>query len=470
MPICRRYWGLVLLIVTSQLSAVMAEDYRDSIQTFLHKNFDAKNAGMVVGIVDQHGSQVYCAGRLDNGTDQPVDGDTVFEIGSVTKTFTTLLLEDMVARGEMKLDDPVAKYLPESVKMPTHGGKEITLLNLAAQDSGLPFNADNQTGTGAKFFSTYTVPKMYGFLSGFQLTQDPGEKFQYSNIGMGLLGHAMSLKAGKDFESLVVQRICQPLHMESTCITLTVELKSRLAVGHDEAGDPTDNYEMPAIAGAGALRSTANDLLKYAAAEVGITPSALTLLMEQTHVIRHNDARIHNQTDDHSAMPWYDDGVYNPSGSQLLGHAGGTGGYNSFVGFDLEQHVGVVVLTNQTKIHSAMLGWRILQHARLDGLDAEKLMPIREVVGIGAKLDLDQKTKELKITGAIPNSPADKAGLSGELIVHSIDGVATVGKSLADCVSLIRGSAGTTIRLEIVDEEGKSKTVELMRQKYRIDS
>ena len=93
---------------------------------------------MVIGIVDEHGSQVFAAGKLDNGTDQEVNGDTLFEIGSATKTFTVLLLPDMVERGQMKLDDPVAKYLPASVKMPTHGGKEITLLDLATHTSALP--------------------------------------------------------------------------------------------------------------------------------------------------------------------------------------------------------------------------------------------------------------------------------------------------------------------------------------------
>src|SRR3954470_21552385 len=105
------------------------------IQQFLHRNFDNKQVGMVIGVVDEHGSQVFCAGQLDNGTDQEVNGDTLFEIGSVTKTFTVLLLEDMVQRGEMKLDDPVELYLPNSVTVPSYGDKRITLLNLASQDS-----------------------------------------------------------------------------------------------------------------------------------------------------------------------------------------------------------------------------------------------------------------------------------------------------------------------------------------------
>jgi len=160
----------------------------DSIKAFLHDTFDHANAGIVIGLVDEHGSRLFSAGKLDNGTGQEVNGDTVFEIGSITKTFTTLLLMDMVERGEMKLDDPVAKYLPKSVRMSTYHGREITLLNLAVQDSGLPFDADNilETGDdGDNPFANYTVEKMYDFLSRFALTNEPGTKFQYSNIGMG---------------------------------------------------------------------------------------------------------------------------------------------------------------------------------------------------------------------------------------------------------------------------------------------
>src|ERR1700690_56530 len=119
-----RYTVLVWLILSARLS-VAADDYSNSIQSFLQQNFDHKNFAMVVGVVDENGSRIYCAGTLGNGTDQEVNGDPVFKCVSVTKPFTALLLEEMVARGEMKLDDPVSKYLPESVTMPTHGGKEI---------------------------------------------------------------------------------------------------------------------------------------------------------------------------------------------------------------------------------------------------------------------------------------------------------------------------------------------------------
>src|SRR3954471_8304968 len=132
----------VLTAASSQCADIAAFD-AEGIQQFLHRSFDGKNSGMVIGVVDEHGSQVFAVGKLDNGTDQEVNGDTLFEIGSITKTLTVLLLEDMAHRGEMKLDDPVENYLPKSVKVPSHGGKKITLQNLAAQDSGLPFDGTN---------------------------------------------------------------------------------------------------------------------------------------------------------------------------------------------------------------------------------------------------------------------------------------------------------------------------------------
>ena len=151
---------------------------------------------MVVGIVDEHGSRIISCGKLDNGTDQEVNGETLFEIGSITKTFTGLLLQDMIQRGEMKLDDPVAKYLPKSVKMPTRRGKEITLLHLVTHTSGLPAMPNNLGLTRADNpFAHYTVEKLYAFLTACNLPRDPGAKFEYSSLGMGLLGHVIALKA-----------------------------------------------------------------------------------------------------------------------------------------------------------------------------------------------------------------------------------------------------------------------------------
>src|SRR6266404_7440866 len=220
-----RFVCFTILLLATQFLAAAQNGFTDAeaeaIQAFLRENFDNTNAGMVIGLVDERGSRVLAAGKLDNGTWQEVNGDTVFEIGSVTKTFTTLVLQDMVERGEVKLDDPVAKYLPESVKVPSRNGRQITLLDLATHTAGLPRDPSNLTPTGGlpeNAFADYSVENLYTFLSNFALDRDPGTKFEYSNVGMALLGHILALMAGTNYEVLVVERICHPLKMNSTRI------------------------------------------------------------------------------------------------------------------------------------------------------------------------------------------------------------------------------------------------------------
>src|SRR5262249_36788679 len=141
--------------------------------------------GIVVGVIELRGRRVVSHGRLAAGDPRPLNGDTVFEIGSVTKVFTSLLLADMAQRGEVALNDPVAKYLPaEGVKMPERGGRQITLVDLATHTSGLPRLPSNlKPANSANPYADYTVKQLYEFLSGYTLERDIGAQFEYSNLG-----------------------------------------------------------------------------------------------------------------------------------------------------------------------------------------------------------------------------------------------------------------------------------------------
>jgi D-alanyl-D-alanine-carboxypeptidase/D-alanyl-D-alanine-endopeptidase len=463
---------------TSSLSAqdVFADD--STIKTFLHDNFDGKNVGMVIGLVDERGGRVFSAGGMDNGTKQTVDGDTVFEIGSVTKTFTTLLLQDSAGRGEVKLEDSISDYLPKSVRCPTYGGKEITLLQLATHTSGLPEFPNNLSpGDGNRAYSGYTVEQLYDFLSGFTLTCEPGRQWEYSNVGMALLAHILVLKTGTDYESLVTERICRPLKMESTRITLTDEMKSRFARGHDSSGAPLPGQKFSVMNGASGLRSTANDLLKYISANLDLNHSSLTPLMKLTQAPRSSAPPKHNLT----AMDWVDHGDVQPPGMKLLGHGGLTTGYTAFIAIDLNRNRGVVVLFNQRTDYSRRLntgpgglgpdsvGWLILEGGRLTPQTASVLFAgnSEELVGIGVRLDFDAATHALVMSKVFPDSPASRVGLPPGLIVQKVDGVSTAGKTMAECLGLIRGKAGTKVRLELMNpKRNETNTVELMRQKF----
>lgn len=454
----------------AQAVAGFADEYADAIQQLLDDQFDGSNAGIVIGLVDEQGSRVFSTGGLDNGTDKKIDADTLFEIGSVTKVFTALLLLDAVRRGEMKLEDPVGTYLPDGVKMPNRGGKEITLLNLAAQDSGLPFQPDNLTDKPIEELSlremkaasdAYTVEKMYAFLSNYRPMNNPGREFEYSNVGMSLLGHAIERKAGASYESLVIDRICRPLKMDDTRITLSDDQKSRLATGHLEDGSPSEHWNLQAMASAGSLISTTNDLLKFLSANLGFTENELTPLMKDSQVVRHTGSRMFGKT----AIPWVDEGIYNPPGTEILGHSGGGYGTIAFIGIDTKKRRGIVVLTNQSRLHPNRIGWTLLQGMPLT---TESLtFPVREIVGIGIALEMVEAEQLPRITKVFSESPAGRAGLAAGLFIQKIDGAAMKGKSLEDCVGRLGGAIDTTVRLELSDPtKNTTSTVELTRQKF----
>jgi CubicO group peptidase (beta-lactamase class C family) len=454
--------SLVLFVAFASFSAQAAFTDSSSIESFLHDNFAHTNSGMVIALLDDHGVKILQAGKLDNGTDQQVNADTLFEIGSVTKTFTSLLALDMAKRGELNLDDPVAKYLPSSVKVPSQGDKQITLLNLAVQDSGLPFNATNMVGRDEdKQYDTYDVEKMYAFLSGYALNDPPGKKFQYSNLGMSLLGHVFERVSHTNFESLVLDRICRPLRMDHTYVKPPPALKSRLAVGHDDKGKRTPDFNLQVMAPAGALHSTINDLVKYVAAEIGLTNSSLSPLMQQSQIIHHPDSPEFGKT----AMPWYDQNVFNPPGTELLGHAGGTLGSATFIGYDINQRRGVVVLSNQRYCHSSCVGWTILQGLPLTKDNFTQM--VLEIAGIGASLDVDKQTQMLVVTNVFPHTPAFNAGFSAGILIQKINDEFTIGKTSEACAQLIRGPVGSKLRLEIINPtRNETNTVELTRQKF----
>jgi D-alanyl-D-alanine-carboxypeptidase/D-alanyl-D-alanine-endopeptidase len=466
----------LVLLITRFASAVEQNNFTDaeisSIKAFLHENFDGRKDCMVIGLVDESGTKVFGAGKLDNSTSNEVNGDSVFFIGSITKTFTALLLQDMADRGEVKLDDPVGEYLPSSVKMPTHGGKEITLLNLATHTAGFPHDSDNMTGKDwQEQFETYTVEKMYSYLSNYKLSRDPGTEYEYSNFGVVLLGHVLALKAGTDFESLLLDRICRPLQMNTTRIVPTAEMRSHLAMGHNQAGEKYPPAKLDLYAPAGGIHSTANDLLKYLSAQVGLTPSSLSSAMQKTHVIRTKDSHGYPGGTEKNyygniAMPWMQRGGASPAGMDLLGHAGGAGSYHNWAGFDLKQRRGVVALTTSPRISIEDVGQTVLRRLLLHD---NVLEIVSEMVGIGAALQMDAPTHTLRITSIVPNSPAARAKLSAGLTIEKIDDVSTAKKNLAECVNLIRGKAGTKVRLQLVDaKHHQTNTVDLTRQKISL--
>jgi D-alanyl-D-alanine-carboxypeptidase/D-alanyl-D-alanine-endopeptidase len=336
----KRIAVVVTLVLLAHAGAAAVLPDKD-IRAILAERIDEQRQGvaMVVGVIDPSGRRTISYTSVKKG-EGPVDANTVFEIGSVTKVFTALLLADAVRRGEVALTDPVSKYLPPNVKVPERGGKKITLADLATHTSGLPrMPANIHPKDAANPYADYTVPQLYEFLSAAELTRDIGSKYEYSNLGGGLLGHALARRAGTDYETLVRTRILEPLGMKSTAITLSKTMKERLAPGHDARLQPAANWDLPTLAGAGALRSTANDLLTFLAANIGIEKSPLAESMAAMIAARRPTGTPNLEI----ALGWH---IWTRDGHEIIWHNGGTGGYRTWIGFEPKSRTGVVVLSN----------------------------------------------------------------------------------------------------------------------------
>jgi CubicO group peptidase (beta-lactamase class C family) len=328
-------------------SSAISKEIPPPVKSFiLNQIVNKSKAAIVIGFVDSNGTRIFRFGNISNTHNTPVNENTLFDLGSITKTFTTLLLTDMVQRGIVNLTDPIEKYLPAGVKVPEFNGQKITLEDLATHTSGLPFLPSNiwvNNKVGGIFNSNYTANQMYAALSNFTLTREPGSKFQYSDFGLGLLGYILSLKAGVPYEQLVKDRILDVLGMNDTKITLSQDdIKNKFPVGH-KSGKEINTPIVPAvIAGAGAFRSTAADMLKYVSANLGLIHTKLDGAIQLQHLIRHPAilANPMNYTA-YVALGW---AVLTNFGTETITHTGAINGWNANVAFIPTKHIGIVAL------------------------------------------------------------------------------------------------------------------------------
>ncbi|HTE31093.1 MAG TPA: serine hydrolase [Chryseolinea sp.] len=330
---------LLLLFVAScgQSNTTLPDDVVKSIEKRIDQG---TNPSIAIGIIDKKGPIYYNFGKkAKNGS--AVDQHTIYEIGSISKVFTAILLAQQVNEGKLKLDDPIKNYLPATVKVPKRGTQEITLGNLSDHTSALPRMPSNfAPADPANPFADYTVEQLYAFLSGYELTRDIGSAYEYSNLAQGLLGHLLALRAGVPYETLMIRQVASPLRMKETKITFDDNMKKNLAIGHDN-GVEVKNWDIPTLAGAGAIRSSTSDMLKFLAANAGLTKTALQPAMNLTHQPRHDKAGTMRV-----GLAWH---IAKGKNGDVIWHNGGTGGYRAFAGFVKETGVGVVVFTNSTE-------------------------------------------------------------------------------------------------------------------------
>jgi CubicO group peptidase (beta-lactamase class C family) len=328
-------------VVLSSMRGAWAAD-NDELSALLRDRIDTarQSVGIIACTFDANGQTLTTHGRSDATNGRALDGDTVFEIGSITKVFTALLLAEMTLRGEVALDDPVAKYLPDTVKMPSRNGRQITLLDLATYTSGLPRIPDGISNTADNPYAAYGAEQLYAFLSNHTLRFVPGRHYEYANLGFGLLGHALALRGGKSYEEMIVSRICEPLGLQDTRITLTASMRDRLAQGHLSNLSPSSNWDFQVFAGAGALRSTANDLVRFMKAACFTAPG---LPLQPSFDLLLKTRRPTDAATIKVALGWF---ITSGRDDELVWKDGTTGGYTSFAGFSTRLKSGAIILSN----------------------------------------------------------------------------------------------------------------------------
>lgn len=288
---------------------------------------------LVFAVVDGNFSEVRTFGALDDG--KRPDGDTVYEIGSITKTFTATLLAEAVQAGRFTLDTPLERVLP-GFRIPARSGRQITLGEIGTQHSALPrLPANLQPKDSANPYADYDAAGAKAFLAGYELPRDPGSSYEYSNLAFGLLGYALAQSANKTYGALAEQEILRPLAMTMSGTALTDAMRAHLAPGHDEGGHSAENWDFDALAGAGAIRSTANDMLRYLKTNMGLAADPLTSAMKFAQAPLAN-------LDTHTriGLAWM------TTDKGIVWHNGGTGGYRSFIGWSSDKQHGVVILSN----------------------------------------------------------------------------------------------------------------------------
>ncbi|MCU0369216.1 MAG: serine hydrolase [Cyclobacteriaceae bacterium] len=321
---------LILLFITIESTA-------QSIDEKIKQRVEyGETPGIVVGIYENGKTQYYAYGVANVNTKEPVTSKTLFEIGSITKTFTTSMAAILSLEQKLNFADPAQKYLPAKMVLPERNGKAITLEHLATAHSGLPRMPLNfQPKDPSNPYIDYSEEELTYFISNYELTRDPGSEYEYSNLGMGLLGYIVTRVNEKTYSNSLEQLITKPLKMNQTYINGQRTEKS-IASGY------ADNLPMKAwtwddqsvITGAGGIVSNAEDMMKYMIAQINSNPLSKPFAL--THQPRADAGKMK------IGYGWH------IRDENIVWHNGGTGGFRSFAGFDKTKNKAIVILTNST--------------------------------------------------------------------------------------------------------------------------
>jgi serine-type D-Ala-D-Ala carboxypeptidase/endopeptidase len=362
----------ILCLGTTPLKAQENQEedpVEDPVMTIIRERVDAhrQSMGMVVGIIRGYGRETHAYGTLNSKDIRKVSNATVFEVGAISGVMTGSLLAQMVEAADVSLSDPVSKFLPTHVRMPTWNGEEITLGNLATHTSGLPDFPDSLAmADSLNPQAALDAEQLYRFLSSSTLNREIGTEYEYSELGMALLGHALSLMAEKPLDELIHERLFGLLKMTNTHVIPTPGMSAQTSEGHDRLRRPVEATPIPDLPGAKGMLSTAHDLNIFVSAAMGFI-YAFPMLPEDDK----SDSVTIAAAFETANRPLYPTGRENEEislgwlvqtdGERIIHWKRGmTRGFSAFIGFNKKRRRGVVVLSN-TSIPVDDIGFHILK-------------------------------------------------------------------------------------------------------------
>jgi CubicO group peptidase (beta-lactamase class C family) len=333
---------LTLAASSNLLKTTLDKKIDTAARAYIQK---ANTVGLSIGIFKNGKIYTYNYGETTKGNNTMPTDNTLFEIGSITKTFTSTLLAYYVNEGKLRLTDPVTNYLPDSVAANPEL-KQITVEELSNHTSGLvsvPDNLDLKTDSINPYIN-YNKRQLFAYLKTCKLKSTPGEKYSYSNLAVGLLGVILETITGKTYSQMVAEIVTKPLNMHSTVQQITPALKPRFTTVYNGEGNPTPPWQFNVLAPCGALHSTVSDLLLFARANLTPGPGKLSKALQLTQQITFNkDIKI--------GLAWH---ITTINGVDYYFHGGLTYGSSSFLAFNIEKNIAIVILSNSCESTDAV--------------------------------------------------------------------------------------------------------------------
>ncbi len=404
-----RFWiiftfAVCLATLPSASAAQDSFEHQEQIDALFQAKLDAKKFNSaVVGVYSKGKTWVKGYGQLTAEDKTVPDGNTLYEIGSISKVFTGIMLADAVEQGKLKLDQKIGTLIPEMDDFNEEVGNSISLQHLSHHMSGLPRMPPNMKATDPKNpFADYDREMLFDLMTEVTPFAEPNQKHQYSNLAVGLLGTLIAKNTGKSYEDVLIERVLKPLGMNDTSLTVEGERKKRFAPGHNAALKPDNQWDFSALAGAGGIRSSVNDMLKFAESNLntpdGEIGAALELAWKQ-----HLDADPGHGS---MGLGWFI--IPDIGGTHF--HNGQTGGFHAAMFVNRKLQTASVVLYNTAymggdglaeKAFQISIGMNIEPHVKGETIEVEESV-VNRLIGKyqlqpGVIIDVTAKGTDVKV-------------------------------------------------------------------------